>query len=82
MGTDPAGRPVVTGGGWYIVTLGDGRTLECYNWFEAYNELAAPDATGSIEHLNIVLARKDSDGNWEWSKFSREPGFDLDVEED
>ena len=67
---------------WHVVTLGDGRVLRCYNWFQAYNELAAPGVWGSIEYLGIVVVRKDPDAKWEWSKFSPEPGFDLDVEDD
>ena len=66
---------------WYIVTYTSGRISKCYNWFQAYNELATPGAAGNIQHYGNILVRKTGNGRWEWpSKPSSEPGFDLDVE--
>ncbi len=67
---------------WYFVTHIDGRISKCYNWFQAYNELAVPGSAGSITHYGVVIVRRQPDGEWEWStQPNSERGFDLDVEE-
>lgn len=66
---------------WYIVTYADGRISKCYNWFQAYNELANPGASGSIKHYGYVIVSRTPAGKWEWStQPNRERGFDLEVE--
>lgn len=67
---------------WYIVTHTNGRISKCHNWFQAYNELSMPGASGSIKHRGYVLLRRDPNGVKHWPDSPNlEPGFDLDVEE-
>lgn len=87
MGTDrpggtARGKVITDPDFWHIVTFDDGRISKCYTWFQAYNELAVPGKSGSIKYRGVVVVRKSLGGRWEWStQSSREPGFDLDVEE-
>jgi hypothetical protein len=65
---------------WYTVSHSSGRISKCYNWFQAYNELAEPGAVGTIKHHGHVIASRHTDGKWMWAARFWEPGLDVEVE--